>query len=386
MGVVIVYTVKKLPPFVAQEPRAHQLSDCFFMPKSTSLRNRMLRAVREFTDMIQRYPSTDPDMRMMQDLAPMLTWYALRIRQIPDPEFVVSRIVDALWYVIHNFDGNRGAKPSTLLMIMLRYVFRDPRYLSDQHLIRIPAHILSAIRRLERLRRCGKEPDKTFAAANGGWPVVRRAAHAAALNPVLSLDSSSPYPVRRRATSVLMDHNQPEPLQFLAGAEQHRALYTALERLAPRSAYILRELVGLQGAPRTLRDIGQDLGLSGERVRQIKTAALSQLRRLLHCSTSILEADSFYRITLRDRAPVTAASEDGEDVDPPLETAAAPRHDQPPSRRYASHQEPAAMPSDHRFDSPLRPLHFDPPWCEYHDAVFEPPPAVSEAAPAPLHA
>jgi RNA polymerase primary sigma factor len=64
----------------------------------------------------------------------------------------------------------------------------------------------------------------------------------------------------------------------------HQALvahtHRALERLSPREAEVLRRRYGLHGKPgETLRQIGEDLHLSHERVRQIEAEALSKLRQ-----------------------------------------------------------------------------------------------------------
>jgi RNA polymerase primary sigma factor len=63
----------------------------------------------------------------------------------------------------------------------------------------------------------------------------------------------------------------------------HQALIThtqrALADLSPREAEVLRRRYGLHGkSGETLRQIGEDLHLSHERIRQIEAEALSKLR------------------------------------------------------------------------------------------------------------
>jgi RNA polymerase sigma factor (sigma-70 family) len=53
-----------------------------------------------------------------------------------------------------------------------------------------------------------------------------------------------------------------------------------LNKLMPREAQILRLRFGLEGGvPQTLEQVGQAMGLSRERIRQIERRALRQLRQ-----------------------------------------------------------------------------------------------------------
>ncbi|MDY3557726.1 RNA polymerase sigma factor RpoD/SigA [Gemmata sp. JC673] len=61
-------------------------------------------------------------------------------------------------------------------------------------------------------------------------------------------------------------------------AEQLRLVFEQLGRLNPRDADVLRLRFGLSGEePKTLKEVGEALGLTKERVRQIESAALSAL-------------------------------------------------------------------------------------------------------------
>ena len=66
-----------------------------------------------------------------------------------------------------------------------------------------------------------------------------------------------------------------ERLLDSAEIEQVRALLSSLNQ---RERMILRARYGLDGQEESLRDIGERIGLSGERVRQIENRALGNLR------------------------------------------------------------------------------------------------------------
>jgi len=66
-------------------------------------------------------------------------------------------------------------------------------------------------------------------------------------------------------------------------AELTSDVQSCLNALSPREASILRARVGLDtGEGRTLEDIGRELQLSRERVRQIERRALAKLRQPSH--------------------------------------------------------------------------------------------------------
>lgn len=74
------------------------------------------------------------------------------------------------------------------------------------------------------------------------------------------------------------DEETPEDLA--ADAELRQLVSRHLAALAPREALVLRLRLGfVDGDDHTLSEIGEQLGLSRERIRQIERAALQQLRR-----------------------------------------------------------------------------------------------------------
>jgi RNA polymerase primary sigma factor len=80
----------------------------------------------------------------------------------------------------------------------------------------------------------------------------------------------------------LATDDEPSPGARLSGVEEMEQVLRLLDQMDPRDATVLRLRFGLGGEePRTLREIGDELGLTRERVRQIETNSLRLLRELL---------------------------------------------------------------------------------------------------------
>jgi RNA polymerase primary sigma factor len=80
-------------------------------------------------------------------------------------------------------------------------------------------------------------------------------------------------------SDMIADTNTPTPDEAVLDADNIRQLMDLLENIDEREAIILRLRYGLDGDdPMTLKQIGQRVGLTRERVRQIEHEALRKLR------------------------------------------------------------------------------------------------------------
>jgi RNA polymerase primary sigma factor len=80
------------------------------------------------------------------------------------------------------------------------------------------------------------------------------------------------------------DHTQ-GPEVGISGADDLRQVLDLLDNMDKREATVLRMRFGLDDdEPKTLKEIGERLGLTRERVRQIETDALRKLRELMEAA------------------------------------------------------------------------------------------------------
>jgi RNA polymerase primary sigma factor len=95
---------------------------------------------------------------------------------------------------------------------------------------------------------------------------------------------------------ILMDDQTPTPDEELVQNDALKQVLARLEAMDPREATVLRMRFGLDDhRPRTLKEIGEALGLTRERVRQIETEALRKLAEALEGQKyplPLLEEDS----------------------------------------------------------------------------------------------
>jgi RNA polymerase sigma factor (sigma-70 family) len=73
-------------------------------------------------------------------------------------------------------------------------------------------------------------------------------------------------PLAQDAYDELLDHSEIDQVRALLGS------------LGERERMVLRARYGLDGPEQSLRQVGERIGLSGERVRQIENRALGKLR------------------------------------------------------------------------------------------------------------
>jgi RNA polymerase primary sigma factor len=81
---------------------------------------------------------------------------------------------------------------------------------------------------------------------------------------------------------MLHDDKTPTPESIVLGKDEVRTIYMLLNKIDQREAEILRLRFGLEdGQPLTLKEIGEKVGLTRERVRQIENEALRKLNSYL---------------------------------------------------------------------------------------------------------
>ena len=189
-----------------------------------------------------------------------------------------------LMKAVDKFEYQKGYKFSTYATWWIRQAIS--RAIADQaRTIRIPIHMIETINRINKIMRKhlqenGKEPDVDTIATEVGLSVEKVKNVIKITKEPISLEAPIGSEEDGRFGDFIEDKSSLSPSDTILKDDLRVQIETVLEQLNEREKAVIKLRFGIMDdeSDRTLEEIGKELSVTRERVRQIESSAIKKLK------------------------------------------------------------------------------------------------------------
>ena len=189
-----------------------------------------------------------------------------------------------LMKAVDKFEYKKGYKFSTYATWWIRQAIS--RAIADQaRTIRIPIHMIETINRINKINRKylqeeGKEPDVSVIAQEVGLSVDKVKQVIKITKEPISLEAPIGNEEDGKFGDFVEDRSSLSPMDHILKNDLKEQIDEVLDQLNEREKAVIRMRFGLldDESDRTLEEIGKELNVTRERVRQIESSAIKKLK------------------------------------------------------------------------------------------------------------